>query len=205
MTGFTDCTLFSRLIQSPISISKATRFVHYSDNEYPCLFPVFLFPLQIFLISALPVDAALRCDLDNAVCHSFQNLVVVRGQNDYALEIHQTVIDSGDALQIEVVGRSVQKQYVGVEQHHAGKHAANLFAAGQYLDRLINIIAGEQHSAQKAPQERFGFVRCGILADPVQNGIIVVIEVCRVIHRKIGSGSRHAPFERTPRPAVLPP
>ena len=101
--------------------------MHYSDNEYPCLFPVFLFPLQIFLISACPVDAALRCDLDNAVCHSFQNLVVVRGQNDYALEIHQTVIDSGDALQIEVVGRSVQKQYVGVEQHHAGKHAANLF------------------------------------------------------------------------------
>ena len=94
------------------------------------LFPVFLFPLQIFLISALPVDAAFRRDLDNAVCHSFQNLVVVGRQNDYALEVHQTVIDSGDALQIEVVGRSVQKQYIGVEQHHAGKHAANLFAAG---------------------------------------------------------------------------
>ena len=140
MTGFTDCTLFSRLIQSPISISKATRFVHYSDNEYPCLFPVFLFPLQIFLMSALPVDAAFRRDLDNAVCHSFQNLVVVGRQNDYALEVHQTVIDSGDALQIEVVGMKG-----GKEQSYNPKLTAARVALAKTeseIEKLLDTLSG---------------------------------------------------------------
>ena len=61
------------------------------------LFPVFLFPDQVFLISTLAVDAAVRGDLDNAVCHSLQNFVVVGGQKNNALEVHQTVIDGGDA------------------------------------------------------------------------------------------------------------
>ena len=85
------------------------------------LFPIFFFPGQVFFIGALAVDTAFRCDFDNPVCHSFQDFVVVGGENDHAFKVYKAVVHRGNAFQIQVVCGSVQKQHVGVEQHHTGK------------------------------------------------------------------------------------
>ena len=108
------------------------------------------------------------------------------GENDHAFKVYKAVVHRGNAFQIQVVCGSVQKQHVGVEQHHPGKHAPHFFAARQHLDRLVDIVSGEEHSAQEAPEEGFGFIGGGVLADPFQDGVIIVIEIGGVIHREVG-------------------
>ena len=96
-----------------------------------------------------------------------------------------------------MVGGSVQQQHVGVEQHHPGKHTAHLFAAGQHLYRLVDIVAGEQHSPQESPEEGLGLVCGGILPDPVQDGVVIIVEISGIVHREVRSRGRNAPLERT--------
>ena len=96
-----------------------------------------------------------------------------------------------------MVGRLVDDKHVRAEQHHARQHQANLLTAGQYANRLVNIVAGEQHSPQESPEEGLGLVCGGILPDPVQDGVVIVVEISGIVHREVRSRGRNAPLERT--------
>ena len=65
----------------------------------------------------------------------------------------------------------VQQQHVGAGEHHPGEHAPHLLAAGEHLDGLVNLVAGEEHPAQKASQ--IGLVGVGRpLAEPLHQVVV---------------------------------
>ena len=79
--------------------------------------------------------------------------MVVRREEHAALKGNQPLVDRGDGLKVQMVGRLVEHEHIRAEEHHPGKHAAHLFAAGEDLDRFVDLVAGEQHLAEEAAQE----------------------------------------------------
>ena len=59
------------------------------------------------------VDNAVGGELDDAVGYGFDELVVMAREQDVAFEQFQVVVESLDALQIQMVCRSVQNEAVG--------------------------------------------------------------------------------------------
>ena len=120
----------------------------------------------------------------------------MRSKENDGLKVHQSIVDSGDGFEVEMVGRLVQNQNVGTKQHHSRKHAANLLTTGKNLYRLVHIIAGEEHSSQESTQIGFGDI-LGILRQPLKNVELAAIKVFRVILREVGTGGADTPLDRT--------
>ena len=55
--------------------------------------------------------------------------MVVAGEEQVALEGLQGVVERLDRLQIQVVGRCVEDDAIGIDQHHAGDHTTHLLAS----------------------------------------------------------------------------
>ena len=109
---------------------------------------------DVFVVAAELIDnAAVRLNLDDAVCDGLDEFVVVRREENAALKADQPLVDRGDGLKVQMVGRLVEHEHIRTEEHHPGKHAAHLFAAGEDLDRFVDLVAGEQHLAEEAAQE----------------------------------------------------
>ena len=85
--------------------------------------------VHIFIIAAHPVDDAGIGDLNNAVGDGLGPLVVMRGEDDIVFEGFQTVVESGDALEIEMVGGLVEDKKIRAGEHHFAQHTPNLFPA----------------------------------------------------------------------------
>ena len=66
--------------------------------------------------------------------------MVVAGKEDVTLEEFQVIVERLDTLHVEVVGRSVQYQAVGVAQLHTGNHTAHPFATRQHIDLLQDVL-----------------------------------------------------------------
>ena len=60
------------------------------------------------------VDDALRGELNHAVGHGLDKLMVVRGEQHIALERLQGVVEGLDGFQVQMVGRRVQNQRIGI-------------------------------------------------------------------------------------------
>ena len=96
-----------------------------------------------------------------------------------------------------MVGGLVQHQGIGTEQHHPGQHAPDLLAAGEDLNGLVHVVAGEQHPAQEGPLEGLGVgLRDlgGELRQPIHQIQIAVIEEGGVIQWEIAGGNGGAPL-----------
>ena len=115
---------------------------------------------QIIVVCHSAVDElTILGEVKDAVGNGLHQLVVVAGDHEVALHIGEAVIESGDGFQIQVVGGLVKEQEVGTGEHHAGEHAAHLFAAGENLHGLIHIFTAEEHAAKEAA--KIGFLRIG--------------------------------------------
>ena len=64
------------------------------------------------------IDDTVRSQLDDTVRHGLYELVVMAGEQDISLECLQCIIEGLDGFQVQVVGRSIQDQAVGVGEHH---------------------------------------------------------------------------------------
>lgn len=73
---------------------------------------------NIIVVFHYTVDDAVRSQLDDAVGNRLDELVVMAGEQDIALECLQRIIEGLDGFQIQVVGRRVQYDAVGVGEHH---------------------------------------------------------------------------------------
>ena len=94
-----------------------------------------------------------------------------------------------------MVCRLVEKQHVRARKHHARQHAAHALAARDDLGLLLTLLARKEHAPQKAAHERL--VRIArILAQPVDEVQVDVIEKFVVVLRQVRLRRRHAPFER---------
>ena len=52
------------------------------------------------------------------------------GEQRYARELDQSVVEGGDGLHVKVVGGLIQNKAVGTADHHFGKQASYLFSTG---------------------------------------------------------------------------
>ena len=106
-----------------------------------------LITFQILIIgSDLIDDGTIRQNLDDSVCGGLYDLMVTRGKEKYSREFDQAVVQSGDGLHIQVVGRLVQKQDVGTGDHQLAEHAADFLSSGQDADFLHAVFTGEEHT-----------------------------------------------------------
>jgi hypothetical protein len=74
------------------------------------------------------------------------------------VKIVEAGVEGLDGFHVQVVGRLVHQQHVGAQQHQLAEQHAALLAAGDHLDRLLHLVAGEQQAAQGAADQGFGVV-----------------------------------------------
>ena len=86
----------------------------FCDGPFLCcsVFDAFHF-FQIFVIGADPVHEAIGFEADDPVGDGLDELVVMGAEEHIALEIHQAVVDGGDAFQVQVVGGLIQHEHIG--------------------------------------------------------------------------------------------
>ena len=94
-----------------------------------------------------------------------------------------------------MVCRTVKKEHVRAEQHHSREHTSHLFASGENIDRLVHIVAREEHTSEEAAEIGLCLVLDGILSYPVKYGHLAAVEILAVVHRHIRSCYRYAPLE----------
>ena len=70
---------------------------------------------------------SVRQDLHDTVGRGLNDLMVAGSEENHAREFDETVVQSGDGLHIQMVGRLVQNEYVGSGDHHLGEQAADFF------------------------------------------------------------------------------
>ena len=151
--------------------------------------------LQILVIGGLTVNQlAAGGKVKHPVAHGLDQLVVVGGHQHVALDGLQPLVQGGDGLQVQVVGGLVQHEDVGPGEHHPGQHAPHLLAAGQHLYRLVDLVPGEKHPAQEAPEVLLLGVG-GELAQPLDQVVVVLLEVGGVVLGEVGEGGGLAPLD----------
>ena len=125
------------------------------------------------------VDDATWGQLDDTVRYRLDELVVMAGKEDIALEDLQRVVEGLDALQVEVVRGAVEYQHIGILEHHTRDHAAHLFPPGEYGGTLEDLLTREEHTPEEALEVHFIGVSCE-LREPLYE-VHIRIEILRVV------------------------
>src|SRR5690606_9304000 len=81
--------------------------------------------------------------------------MVVRSEQHYSGEYLTAFVEALNAFKIEVVGRLVENDYVGVLQHHATDHTTNFFTTTQYIGLFHDVVTTEQHFSKETAEEWF--------------------------------------------------
>lgn len=82
--------------------------------------------VDVLLVWHELVNRAAGCEFDDTVAYGLNELVVVAGEQNVALEGDKVVVQCLDRLQVEMVGRRVEDETVGILQLHAGNHQTHL-------------------------------------------------------------------------------
>ncbi len=108
--------------------------------------------------------------------------------DDRAFVLEQYRFQGFAALDIQIVGRFVQKQHIRGARHQTGEHDAPPLAAAERTDRLVRGVAADSHPAQ----ERACAFGCHAAAiDHFVNGGAIHVElVVRVLREVRDLGCR---------------
>ena len=150
--------------------------------------------VHIILIAHEFVDCTVGSQLNDAVGHGIDKLMVVRCEEDVAAEALQVVVECLNRLHVEVVGGRVEDETVGIAQLHAGDHATHLFTSREDVDLLENFFVFEEHAAEEGLE--IHLIAFAVLREPVEH-VQVGVEKLGVVERQIGRGDRHAPAVST--------
>ena len=93
--------------------------------------------LQPGAVVALPGDAVAAVELENPLGRVVEKVAVVGHGHDRAGKFLQELLEPVHAFRIEVVGRLVQQQHVGLGQQQPAQRHAPLLAAGQVGDLRV--------------------------------------------------------------------
>ena len=118
----------------------------------------------------------------------------MRREEDISFVRLQVVVECLDRFQVQMVGRSVQNEAVGIAQLHTGNHTTHLLTSGEYAYFLQHLFAGEKHTAEET--FHIHFVSFAKLAQPVHQ-VEVGIEEIGIIQRQVSSGDGYPPVEGT--------
>ena len=81
---------------------------------------------------------------------------------------------------VQVVGRLVQNQEIGLGEHEFGKRNPSFLAAGQIRDLFKNRIPGKQERGEQVADLRVGHIRMCV-ADFLKDGIFVIQDMVLLI------------------------
>ena len=93
-------------------------------------------------------------DHDGAAADRLEQGAVVRDQQQRPAEPGERVLERLAALDVEVVGRLVEDQEVGVRVGQQREGQALGLAAGDIGEPLLHLVAGEQEAAEQRPRLR---------------------------------------------------
>ena len=93
--------------------------------------------LQPRAVVALPRDAVAAVELEDPLGGVVEEVAVVRHRDHGAGKLLQELLEPVDALGVEVVGRLVEQQHVGLRQQQPAQRDAPLLAAGQRGDLRV--------------------------------------------------------------------
>ncbi|MDT4823587.1 hypothetical protein FQZ97_568170 [compost metagenome] len=82
----------------------------------------------------------------------------------------QRQVERLDGFHVQVVGRLVHHQHVGLLQDQLAEQHAALFATGNHLHRLLDLVVGEQHAAEGAAHQLLAAL--GPLGHPVEQAVV---------------------------------
>ncbi len=88
-------------------------------------------------------------DLPDAVGDGIEEGAVVRGDQQCAMPSHERLLEPFDGADVEVVGRLVEEDEVGIADDHAGQRGACLLAAAQGGWRLVPLSACEAQPGER--------------------------------------------------------
>ena len=89
------------------------------------------FALQVFrVVSGVLVDAA-RVDFQDGRAHRIQEVAIVRDQQEAAIGVFQEAFQPLYRIEVQVVGRLVERQEAGAERETTGKGDLAYHAAGK--------------------------------------------------------------------------
>ncbi len=109
---------------------------------------------QVVLVVPGPAGQLAAVDLDDARGQRLQEGAVVGNEHQRARELLEEVLQPGDRLDVEVIGRLVQQQDVRLQQQRLRQQHAPLHAAGQRGE--IGVVAQPEpfHRLRRALLER---------------------------------------------------
>ena len=82
---------------------------------------------DIFIVFHHLVDDTIRSQFNDTVGYRLNELVVMRSKEYITLIELQVIVECLDRFQVEVVGRSIEDQAVGIAELHTGNHTTHLF------------------------------------------------------------------------------
>ena len=85
---------------------------------------------------------------DDALAEPFEQIAVVRDDEQRAVVLGQHVFERFAARDVEIVGRLVEEEAVGALRHQPREHDAPPLAAGERLDHLVTGVTAEVQAAQ---------------------------------------------------------
>ena len=81
--------------------------------------------------------------LEGVVAGFLQEFAVVRDDHEAAVEVLQELLKEDEGFEVEVVGRFIQNEEVGVIEQHGGEFHPGLVAAGEGHDGGLHLLALE--------------------------------------------------------------
>ena len=101
------------------------------------------------IVSGIKLDLSI-VNICNLGADFVQEIPVMGYDDDCILKIDQEFFQPGDGVQIQMVGRLIQKQNVRVAEQCLGKKDLDLLRAIQILHNLIVIFRGNAKAIQKS-------------------------------------------------------
>ena len=116
------------------------------------LFLSLLLPPLILIVGAGVFFDLVVFDVPYFVGNLRNEIPVVGNHNVRAFVLVQCLNQDIYRLHIEVVGRLIEQQEIGLRQQHFGQCHPRFLPPRQHLDFLENVVAREQKATQYAPQ-----------------------------------------------------
>ena len=134
-------------------------FLFFFDGQ------AFFFLFQPGGVVALVGDAFAAVEFEDPAGDVVEEVAVVGNGDDGAGEVVQVALQPGDGFGVEVVGRLIEQQHIGVGQEQAAEGDAAFFPARQRRDLLLprrqaQGVSGDFHAAlvvMPAPGGEFVF------------------------------------------------
>ena len=146
------------------------------DLALPSLALLALGPDEGLVVSRVGLDRGV-VDVDDRRGDVVEEPVVVRDHQRRPLEVLQELLEPADRHDVEVVGRLVEQQHVGLRGQHLREQHAELEAAGERGEGLLVGLGRDAEPLEDLAGARLQRVAVVLDDDVLELGVAVAVEV----------------------------